>query len=108
MFSILLQLLLAVPLLGHDIQKPIAKQNTALRKYTIYNKCPTPIDLWIAGFKYNTIPKDGNVVKKFLNTDAGPFYTDVNGGSPNAQGTIRARFRGDVSKHRYFVNLYYY
>lgn len=33
---------------------------------------------------------------------AGFFYTNANGGSPIAEGTIRAGF--DVSKHRYFVN----
>ena len=106
MFPFLLQLLLAVPLLGHTVQKPLAEQNAGLRQYTIYNKCPTPIDLYIAGMKYNTIPKNGNVVKT-LSTGAGYFYTDANGGSPNtALGTIRAGFLDEVSKHRYFFNWY--
>ena len=101
MFSTLLPLLLAIPLLGHA--KPVARQNT--RQYTVYNKCPTSIDLYIGGVKDSTIPQNGNVVKT-LSTGAAFFYTDANGGSPTAEGTVRAGFYSDVSKRRYFVNLY--
>jgi hypothetical protein len=92
MFSVLLQLLLAMPLtLGQAIQKPVAAQDT--RQYTVYNKCPTPIDLYIAGVKDSTIPKGGYLVK-FLGTGAGFFYTDANGGGP-ARGSVRAAFYED-------------
>ena len=100
MLSILLQLLLAMPLMA--IQKPMAAQGA--RQYTVYNKCPTSIDLYIGGVKDSTIPQNGNVVKT-LSTGAGFFYTDANGGSPTAEGTIRAGFYNDVSKYRYFVNF---
>jgi len=94
MFSILLQLLLAMPLtMSQAIQKPVAAPDT--RQYTVYNKCPTPIDLYIAGVKDSTIPKGGYLVK-FLGTGAGFFYTDANGGGP-ARGSVRAAFY-EVSK----------
>jgi len=41
--------------------------------------------------KDSTIPTNGSVVKN-LGTNPGFFYTDANGGSPNAVGTIRAGF----------------
>ena len=98
-YSIFLQLLLAIPLLGYAIQEPIAGQT--LRAYTVYNKCPTSIDLYIGGVKDSTIPKGGNVVKFLDAGGAGFFYTNANGGSPTAEDTIRAGFLG-VSN---FVNL---
>ena len=81
-----LPLVLASTVLASSL---IARQPT--RQYTIYNKCPTSIDLYIGGVQENTIPTNGNVVKT-LSTDAGFFYTDANGGSPTAEGTIRAGF----------------
>jgi len=41
--------------------------------------------------KDSTIPTNGSV-SKTLGTDPGFFYTDANGGSPNAVGTTRAGF----------------
>ena len=67
----------------------LPRQNT--RQYTVYNKCPMPIDLYISGAKEGTIPTGGNVVKT-LGTGAGYFFTDANGGSQNAYGTIHAGF----------------
>jgi len=63
--------------------------------YTVYNKCPTPIDLYIGGEKHGTIPKNGKIVKTF-STGPGYFYTDANGGSKTAKHTIHAGFY-DVS-----------
>jgi len=86
MTSALLSLVLASIILA----TPLAGQNT--RQYHIYNKCPTPINLYIGGeVKDSTIPLNGSVVKT-LGTDPGFFYTDANGGSPNAVGTVRAGF----------------
>ena len=70
-----------------------------MRQYTVYNRCPTPIDLYIGGTKQGTIPTDGNVVKT-LGTGAGYFFTDANGGSQNANGTIHAGFY-DVSPNSF-------
>lgn len=78
-------LVLAYMVLG----TPVARQST--REYTLYNLCPTSIDLYIGGAKQGTIPTGGNVVKT-LGTDAGFFYTDANGGNSSAVGTIRAGF----------------
>jgi hypothetical protein len=79
-------LVLASPILA----TPVAREN--MRQYTVYNNCPTPIDLYIGGAKDSTIPLNGNVVKS-LDTLAGFFYTDANGGNPtSAEGTIRAGF----------------
>jgi len=89
MVSVLFPLILASAVLA----TPLARQNT--RRYTVYNKCPTSIDLYIGGVKDSTIPTNGNVVKN-LGTGAGFFYTNANGGSPTAEGTIRAGFN-DVS-----------
>jgi hypothetical protein len=89
MFSAFLPLVLASTILA----TPLARQDT--RQYTVYNRCPTPIDLYIGGTKQATIPVEGNVVKT-LGTGAGYFFTDANGGSQNANGTIRAGFY-DVS-----------
>jgi hypothetical protein len=63
----------------------------ATHQYTIYNKCPNSIDLYIAGVRDSTIPTGGNVVKN-LDSIAGFFYTTANGGSHDAVGTIRAGF----------------
>ena len=83
--AILAPLVLAYIALG----TPVARQTT--REYTVYNHCPTSIDLYIGGAKQGTIPTGGNVVKT-LGTDAGFFYTDANGGDSTAVGTIRAGF----------------
>jgi len=88
MFTVFFPLILASTIFA----TPLQRQNT--RQYTVYNKCPTPIDLYIGGAKQGTIPTGGNVVKT-LGTGAGYFFTDANG-SQNANGTIHAGFY-DVS-----------
>jgi|SRR6266498_2318001 len=85
MFAAFLPLVFASTILA----TPLARQN--MRQYTVYNKCPTPIDLYIGGTKQGTIPTDGSIVKT-LGTGAGYFFTDANGGSQNGNGTIRAGF----------------
>ena len=87
--------------MGQTILKSMAAQD--IRQYdTVHYNCPTSIDLYIGGVKDRTIPKNGNVVKT-LSTGAGYFYTDVNGGSPTAEGPICAGFFNDVSK--FLINL---
>lgn len=66
-----------------------------MRQYTVYNQCPTPIDLYIGGANQATIPTGGDYVET-LGTGAGYFFTTANGGSENSTGTIRAGFY-DVS-----------
>ena len=73
-----------------------------MRQYTIYNKCPTPIDLYIVGVeggaKDSTIPTNGKVVKS-LDSRTTTFFTNANGGRLSREGTIRAVFRNDVSQN---------
>jgi len=76
-FSVLFPLVLAYAVFA----TPLARRNT--RRYTVYNKCPTSIDLYIGGVKDSTIPTNGNVVK-ILSIGAGFFYTNANGGSPKS------------------------
>lgn len=71
----------------------MAKQNT--RHYTVYNKCPTAINLYINGTTQGAIPTNGNVVKT-LSTGAGYFFTDAYGGGQNGNEAMRAGFY-DVS-----------
>ncbi|KAF8960448.1 G-X-X-X-Q-X-W domain-containing protein [Flammula alnicola] len=82
-------LLLATPL----VASPLAPRQTT-RQYIIYNKCPSSIDLWIAGELDSSIVSGGNVTK-FLALGAGFFYTDANGGNANGVGTTRAGFFDD-------------
>jgi len=80
MISVLFSLVLASTVLAQS-----------MRQYTIYNQCPTTIDLYIGGVLHGTIPANGNIIRT-LSTGAGFFYTDANGGSSTAVGTIRAGF----------------
>jgi hypothetical protein len=83
--TLLLPLLLASTILA----TPLARQAT--RQYTIFNKCPSPITLYIGGTNNGIIPTNGNVTKT-LPTSAGYFFTDANGGSQNANRSIYAGF----------------
>ena len=57
------------------------------------NKCPTSINLYIAGNLDSTLATGASVVKS-LGIDAGFFYTDANGGSASGAAT-RAGFYDD-------------
>jgi len=85
--SVLLPLIIASSILA----TPLARQST--RQYTVYNKCPMAIDLYIDGANHGVIPLNGNVTKSL--GSPGYFYTDANDGNQNAQGTIRAGFHAD-------------
>ena len=74
----------------------LPRQAPNTRQYIVFNKCPTSINLYIAGVLDSAIAAGGNVTK-FLSTGAGFFYTDANGGASDATGTLRAGFLGDVS-----------
>ena len=98
MLRVLLPLVLASTILAAST--PLPKQD--MRQYTIYNKCPMPIDLYIAGVKGgakdSTIPTNGKVVKS-LGIGTTTFFTNANGGRLTAEGTIRAVFHNDVSRN---------
>ena len=64
-----------------------------IHQYTVVNKCPTSINLYIAG-KLDRNLATGASVTKSLGIDAGFFYTDANGGSTNGAAT-RAGFYDD-------------
>ena len=55
---------------------PLAAENT--RRYTVYNKCPTPINLYIGGRERQHDPDKWERFKD-SRTDPGFFYTDANG-----------------------------
>ncbi|KAF9529141.1 G-X-X-X-Q-X-W domain-containing protein [Crepidotus variabilis] len=88
--------LLRVVLLAYAV---VASQ--AQRQYTIVNKCPSSIDLYIAGAKDSTLAQ-GATATKSLSVDAGFFYTNANGGSTDGQAT-RAGFYGDSSVNYYYI-----
>jgi len=85
----LLPLILASTILA----TPFARQ-IHTRRYNIYNKCPTAINLYIGGTNYGTLSTNGNS-SETLSTSAGFFFTDANGGSQNAKRTIYAGFNDD-------------
>ena len=87
MFGVFLQLIFASAILA----TPLARRSDPQRNYIIYNKCPTPITLYIAGTSYGLIPTNGSLTKE-LSTSAGYFFTDANGGSQNGKGSTRAGF----------------
>ncbi|TFK37931.1 ricin B lectin domain-containing protein [Crucibulum laeve] len=68
-------------------------------QYTIQNRCPADINLYIGGRLDGLIPTGDNVTR-FLAPDAGPFYTDANGGNANGVGSTKAGF--------YLQSSYYY
>lgn len=53
----------------------------------------------------STIATNDSVVKT-LNSGAGFFYTNANGGSSTAEGTIRAGFYNDVRDYSYTFSCY--
>ncbi|KAJ3507120.1 hypothetical protein NLJ89_g6487 [Agrocybe chaxingu] len=90
MLSSLLSLLFAVPLLAF----PLVPRQLSTRQYIIYNKCPSAVNLYIAGNFEGSLPSQGNTTR-FLSLGAGFFYTDANGGNANGEGTSRAGFFPD-------------
>jgi len=100
MFGVLLQLIFASAILA----TPLARQSDPQRNYTIYNKCPSNITLYIAGTSYGQIMTNGSLTKQ-LSTSAGYFSTDANGGSRNGQGSIRAGF--NTVSWNPIVSVYY-
>jgi hypothetical protein len=70
----------------------------AVRQYTIENKCPSPITLYINGTSQGTVAANGGIIQKnFDNNFEGFIYTDANGGNKDGSGTTRAGFYGVVS-----------
>ena len=63
-------------------------------QYTVVNKCPTSINLYIAGNLDSNLATGASVTRSLEDGDAGFFYTDANGRSTNGAAT-RAGFYGD-------------
>jgi hypothetical protein len=70
-------------------------------KYTVVNKCPTSIKLYIAGSLDSTLATGASITKS-LGIDAGFFYTDANGGNANGAAT-RAGFYDDNNSYIYYL-----
>jgi len=66
---------------------------SAQRNYTVTNKCPTSVNLYIGGILDSTLATGVSTTKN-LGVGAGFFYSDANGGSASGPGT-RAGFFGD-------------
>ena len=90
-FSLLSSILL-VSLASTILASPVV-QSQPTRPFYIANKCPTSVNLYIGGVHSGVIEK-GMSVTKTLPVNSGFFYTDVNTGSPTAEGTSRAGFLG--------------
>ncbi|KAF8810387.1 hypothetical protein BYT27DRAFT_7186611 [Phlegmacium glaucopus] len=71
------------------------------RNYTVTNKCPTSVNLFIGGVFDSTLATGASTVKN-LGVDAGFFYSDANGGSATAAGT-KAGFFGDSQTFYYYL-----
>jgi hypothetical protein len=75
----------------------------AVRQYTVKNKCPSPITLYINGTSQGTVAADGGIFQQnFNNNFEGFIYTDANGGNQNGSGTTRAGFYGVVSVFHWY------
>jgi len=86
--------MLVAPLLLLLSASVVFATSLVTRQYTVYNNCPTPIDLYVNDTSAATIPTNGNITE-ILPTDPFHFFTTANGGSQNADGTIYAGFHDD-------------
>ncbi|KJA15305.1 carbohydrate-binding module family 13 protein [Hypholoma sublateritium FD-334 SS-4] len=84
--------ILLASLTSSTLASPMA-QRQSTRPFYIANNCPTSVNLYIGGVLSGSIGK-GKSVTKTLPVDSGFFYTNVNAGSPTAEGTSRAGFLG--------------
>ncbi|CAA7260702.1 unnamed protein product [Cyclocybe aegerita] len=66
----------------------------AERRYTIRNRCPESIKLYISGKSHGIVPSGHVVTKVLADNWSGLIYTSSNGGNPNGVGTTRAGFFG--------------
>ena len=67
-------------------------------QFTINNKCPQPITLYINGESQGSLASNGVISKIYSNNWSGFIYTNLNAGSGNTGvGTTRAGFYGNVS-----------
>ena len=70
----------------------------AERDYTIKNKCPVAVDLYINGRSVGPIARNADIHKSFAeDCQSGLIYTTTNGGRTNGKRTTRAGFYGAVS-----------
>lgn len=98
LLSLVSSILLA-SLASSILASPMVRRQST-RPFYIANKCPTSVNLYIGGVLSGTIGK-GKSVTKTLPTDSGFFYTDVNAGTPTAEGTSRAGFLGVRLLYKY-------
>ena len=69
----------------------------AERDYTIKNKCPIAVDLYINGRSEGIIARNGEVHKSLAEDWSGLIYTTSNGGRTNGKRATMAGFYGAVS-----------
>ncbi|KAF8914422.1 hypothetical protein CPB84DRAFT_1721400 [Gymnopilus junonius] len=76
-------------------------QPIVVRQYTVVNKCPASIDLYIAGV-YDATLTTGASTTTTAGVDAGFFYTTANGGDTTGDAT-RAGFFGTNDGAYYYI-----
>ncbi|KAF9562512.1 ricin B-like lectin [Agrocybe pediades] len=75
-----------------------AQNNVA---YTIVNRCPSTINLYIGSSLQGTLPSGKNITQS-MSPNAGFFYTDANAGTTAGSAT-RAGFFGDNNTRYYYI-----
>ncbi|KAF8148280.1 ricin B lectin domain-containing protein [Crassisporium funariophilum] len=69
----------------------------AVRQFTILNRCPQPIALYINGQTQGTLEANTGTNRTFEDTWSGLIYTTANAGNANGAGTTRAGFYGETN-----------
>ena len=67
------------------------------RIFTIRNRCPQSITLYINGQTQGLLAMNGFMNQTFEDSWSGLIYTDANGGNANGAGTTKAGFYGQVT-----------
>lgn len=68
----------------------------ATRHYSIVNKCPSPIDLFVNGESQGPLAVRATTTRDFDSSFDGFIYTTSNGGHLDGSHTTRAGFFGEV------------
>lgn len=93
-------LLLSALALSFSLHSSVLAQGS--RSYTVINRCPAPINVYIGGSLDTPNLASGGMITRTLGVNAGFFYTDANGGSVDGKAT-RVGFYGDNGSNYYYI-----